>query len=190
MAFPALAKVAEVLIEAEKEEQKMDDGQDEVKSYSKEIGKNEVDNLPKELGKDEMSNLPKEISLRNKESSTSKIEKPEKKGGSYKDVRVKGEGKTKEVHHIPAKEISPLNENDGPAIKMDIADHRKTASWGNSRDARDYRASQKKLIEAGKFREAMQMDIDDIREKFGDKYEDAIAEMMDYVDQLEQEGRI
>ena len=34
------------------------------------------------------------------------------------------------------------------------------------------------------------MDIDDIHEKFGDKYDDAIAEMMDYVDRLEQEGKL
>ena len=27
-------------------------------------------------------------------------------------------------------------------------------------------------------------------EKFGEKYDDAIAEMMDYVDRLEQEGKI
>ena len=34
------------------------------------------------------------------------------------------------------------------------------------------------------------MDIDDIHDKFGDKYDDAIAEMMEYVDQLEAEGKI
>ena len=65
-----------------------------------------------------------------------------------------------------------------------------TASWGSSRDAREYRAKQKELIERGKIREAIQMDIDDIHDKFGDKYDDAIAEMMEYVDQLEAEGKI
>ena len=34
------------------------------------------------------------------------------------------------------------------------------------------------------------MDIDDLHEKFGDKYDDAIAEMLEYVDQLEKEGKI
>lgn len=34
------------------------------------------------------------------------------------------------------------------------------------------------------------MDIDDIREKFGDKYDDAINEMLDYVDKLEMTGKI
>lgn len=34
------------------------------------------------------------------------------------------------------------------------------------------------------------MDIDDIREKFGNKYDNAISEMLEYVDELEAEGRI
>ena len=38
--------------------------------------------------------------------------------------------------------------------------------------------------------EALQMDIDDIHEKFGDKYDDAIAEMLDYVQTLIAEGKI
>lgn len=59
-----------------------------------------------------------------------------------------------------------------------------------SREAREYREQQRELIEQGKFKEALQMDIDDIHEKFGGKYDDAIAEMLEYVDQLEQEGKI
>ena len=73
---------------------------------------------------------------------------------------------------------------------MEKEDHRQTASCGNSREAREYRAQQQKLIEQGEFREALQMDIDDIRDKFGDKYDDAIAEMLKYVDKLEQEGKL
>lgn len=119
-------------------------------------------------------------------------ESPEKgkKGGSYKDVRIDGEGEKYEVHHMPADSTSNLERSDGPAIKMDKEDHRQTASCGMSREAREYREKQRELIEQGKFREALQMDIDDIHEKFGDKYDDAIQEMLDYVDQLEQEGKI
>lgn len=113
-----------------------------------------------------------------------------KKGGSYSDVRVEGEGDRYEVHHMPADSASPLERGDGPAIKMEKEDHRQTASCGMSREAREYREQQRELIEQGKFREALQMDIDDIHEKFGDKYDDAIAEMLEYVDQLEQEGKI
>lgn len=117
-------------------------------------------------------------------------ELPEKKGGSYKDVFTPGEGETREVHHMPANDVNGLSLNDGPAIKMEKADHRETASCGNSREAREYRAKQQELIDQGKFREALQMDIDDIQEKFGDKYDDAIAEMIEYVDQIEKAGII
>lgn len=113
-----------------------------------------------------------------------------KKGGSYKDVKTDGEGEKYEVHHMPADSASNLERVDGPAIKMEKEDHRKTASCGMSREAREYRENQRELIEQGKFREALQMDIDDIHEKFGDKYEDAIGEMLEYVDQLEKEGKI
>lgn len=119
-----------------------------------------------------------------------KTDAPEKKGGSYKEVKDTSEGDTHEVHHMPADSASPLERNDGPAIKMEKEDHRQTASCGSSRDAREYRAQQQELIGQGKFRDALQMDIDDIHEKFGDKYDDAIAEMLEYVDKLEQEGKI
>lgn len=122
--------------------------------------------------------------------SKDNTEVPEKKGGSYKDVRVEGEGDRYEVHHMPADSASNLDRGDGPAIKMEKEDHRQTASCGMSREAREYREQQRELIEQGKFREALQMDIDDIHEKFGDKYDEAIAEMLEYVDQLEQEGKI
>lgn len=125
-----------------------------------------------------------------KNESANDKQETSKKGGSYSDVRVEGEGDKYEVHHMPADSASPLERGDGPAIKMEKEDHRKTASCGMSREAREYREKQRELIEQGKFREALQMDIDDIHEKFGDKYDDAIAEMLEYVDQLEQEGKI
>ena len=83
-----------------------------------------------------------------------------------------------------------LKRDDGPAISMEKTDHRQTASYGSSREAREYRAQQRELIEDGKFEKAMQMDIDDIHEKFGDKYNNAIDQMLDYKKQLKQEGRI
>ncbi len=117
-------------------------------------------------------------------------EKQEKIGGRYKDVYKEGEGELYEVHHIPADSASNIERSDGPAIKMEKPDHRETASCGNSREAREYRETQKELINEGEFREAIQMDIDDIKEKFGDKYDDAISEMLDYVDNIELEGKI
>lgn len=117
-------------------------------------------------------------------------EKTGKLGGRFGEVFKSGEGDKYEVHHMPANSSTELDRNDGPAIKMDKEDHRETASCGNSREAREYQARQKELIENGKFREALQMDIDDIREKFGDKYDEAIAEMLEYVSKLEEEGKI
>jgi hypothetical protein len=118
------------------------------------------------------------------------IESIEKKGGSYGDVYREGEGDKYEVHHIPADSVSYLERNNGPAIKMEKEDHHNTASFGSSKEAQEYRAKQKELIEQGNFEEAVQMDIDDIKEKFGNKYDDAIAEMKDYINQLKTEGKI
>lgn len=105
-------------------------------------------------------------------------------------MKKTSDGETSEVHHMPADSASKLERDDGPAIKMEKEDHRQTASCGNSKEAREYRDRQRELIEQGKFREALQMDIDDIHDKFGDKYDDAINEMLEYVDQLEQEEKI
>ena len=113
-----------------------------------------------------------------------------KKGGRYADIFKKGEGSAYEVNHIPADSITDLSKNDGPAIKMTIEDHRLTASWGASKEAVEYRKLQKKLIDEGRFREAVQMDIDDITSKFPGKYDDAINEMMEYVEWLISEGKI
>lgn len=114
-----------------------------------------------------------------------------KKGGSYGEVFKPGEGEFFEVHHTPADSASSiLSRNEGPAIKMDKADHVKTSSWGNSLEAKEYVACQRKLIDEGNFREAVQMDIDDIHDKFGNKYDDAIEEMLQYVDDLIEKGII
>ena len=130
------------------------------------------------------------VKQENLSEADSNDEPQEKKGGSYKEVKKNSNGETHEVHHMPADSASNLERDDGPAIKMETEDHRQTASYGSSKEAREYRETQRKLLEEGKFREALQMDIDDLHEKFGDKYDDAIGEMLKYVDQLEQEGKI
>lgn len=111
-------------------------------------------------------------------------------GGSYSDVKKFSDGEIHEVHHMPADSASYLERGDGPAIKMERADHRQTASCGASREAREYQAVQKDLINDGKFREALQMDITDVKEKFGSKYDAGISQLLSYVDKLEQEGKI
>ena len=108
-----------------------------------------------------------------------------KSGGTYGELKGQWGGNLEngdppqEIHHMPANSVNGLETADGPAIVMEKGDHQETASWGNSREAREYRAKQAELVKQGKFEEAMQMDIDDIHDKFGSKYDDAIAQMMD-----------
>lgn len=113
-----------------------------------------------------------------------------KEGGSYRDVKKLCDGTTHEVHHMPAKSSSFLEELDGPAIKMDKLDHQQTASWGNSIEAREYRKIQQELVENGNFRKAIDLDIEDITSKFPGKYDGAIKEMLEYVNKLELGGLI
>lgn len=127
-------------------------------------------------------------------ATTPDVEEIKKTGGSYGELKAEGWGwksePPREIHHMPSNESSTLETNDGPSIVMEYDDHRETASCGNSRDAQEYRAEQKRLISEGKFRDALQMDIDDIHDKFGDKYDDSINQMMEYVNELEEEKRI
>lgn len=111
-------------------------------------------------------------------------------GGSYGELKAREDREGKERHHMPADSVNGLERDDGPAVVMDAADHRQTASCGNSKEAQEYRAAQGKLIEEGKFREAYKMDVDDIRAKFGSKYDEAIAQADKYIDKLETEGKI
>jgi len=107
-------------------------------------------------------------------------------GGSYGDLKweYSGHGDKYEVHHIPANSASDLPKSDGPAIAMDRADHALTASFDSSKEAKEYQKAQKELIAQGKFFEAFQMDVDDIHEKFGDKYDKAIAQALEYAKKI------
>lgn len=154
--------------------------------------RSEVKSLPGtlKLKKEEMDSEGKSTAPDKNMERVKEGDKVQKNGGSYGEVFRDGEGEKYEVHHMPADSASNLERNDGPAIRMEKEDHRQTASCGNSREAREYRAQQRELIEQGKFREALQMDIDDIHDKFGNKYDDAIKEMLEYVDKIEGEGKL
>jgi filamentous hemagglutinin len=106
-----------------------------------------------------------------------------RRGGPHRSVPKGGN----DAHHMPSSQSSPLPHGGGPTIGMDRGDHRRTASYGRGGgpDGPDaYRQRQKDLIDQGKFREAQQMDIDDVRNKFGNKYDDAINDMLAYTDLL------
>jgi RHS repeat-associated protein len=97
-------------------------------------------------------------------------------GGRYGDLET---GNGIELHHMPADSVSPLSRSEGPAIQMEQVDHYQTASWGRSASAQAYRAQQQDLIEAGRFDDAIQMDIDNVTSLFPGKYDDAILQMID-----------
>ncbi|ONI47906.1 hypothetical protein AN644_03475 [Candidatus Epulonipiscium fishelsonii] len=118
-------------------------------------------------------------------------EVPQFRGSSYVEIRKETKGNSSlEAHHMPADSTNELARNDGPAIAMDKCDHRETASCGNSKEAREYRAEQKALISEGKFEEAFEMDVKDIQSKFGDKYDYAINEARQYLNTLKEEQKI
>ena len=107
-------------------------------------------------------------------------------GGGYAQLKNNGT----EKHEMPA--YSAVMKGTGnnidrqkanlPAIKMSPEDHAQTASFGHSKEAIAYQKKQAQLVGDGKFREALQMDIDDITSKFGSKYNKAIKEMLKYTD--------
>ena len=90
-----------------------------------------------------------------------------------------------------AKDISPLDPKDGPAIKMEPKDHAKTSSNGQMAGSVEYREALEELISQGKWREAMAMEVRDLRRvarEAGDpkKYNEALLEMLEYYKCLEK----
>lgn len=103
-------------------------------------------------------------------------------------------------HHMPAKSTymddTALSASDGPAIKMDPADHGSTASNGTMAGSEAYRQRQKDLLDQARAArdagdmprarslvdDAIQMDISDVTKQFGNKYDDAIMQMVDSLD--------
>ena len=113
------------------------------------------------------------------------------RGGSYGFLRKLTAGnKRYEIHHMPAASSSPLSYWEGPCIIMSKEDHKKTSSYKNTTGANKYRQWQAKLISEGKFMKAELMDIINIRRKFGDKYDKAITEKLDYDEELKKGGKI
>jgi len=92
-------------------------------------------------------------------------------------------------HHTPAKANSPLPPSMGPAIQMDAADHRQTASYGRS-STDPYMQAQKALIDSGNFSAAIAMDVADITSKFPGKYDAALAQMGAYAACLKANGLV
>ncbi|MFI7101456.1 DUF6531 domain-containing protein [Streptomyces sp. NPDC050161] len=104
------------------------------------------------------------------------------KGGWYGALQPARAGN--EINHVPAKSAYKhltdprLTEHMGPAIRMDRADHREVMSTGSSREAKTWQAQQRSLIDQGRIDEAIKMDINDIRARFGSKYDQHIQDMV------------
>lgn len=108
-------------------------------------------------------------------------------GGAHRDTR-KPVNDGFDSHHCPAKNCyrgAPISSLDGPAIKMLPEDHVLTESYGLSAKANAYRAKQEALLKDGRLLDAVQMDVDDIRSKFGNKYDPHIQQMLEYARELE-----
>jgi hypothetical protein len=111
------------------------------------------------------------------------------RGGSYNGTKKSG----MEAHHIPADSSYPpgtINSGQMPAIQMDPTDHMRTASHGSQPGSAAYRNAQNALIKSGNTLGALAMDIADIKAKFGDKYDEAIAEATAYAACLKKYKKI
>ena len=116
---------------------------------------------------------------------------PYRGGAHSKTSKPANDGK--DSHHMPADDVSPLSRSNGPAIQMDPEDHKVTSSNGSSRDAVQYRQLIERLLKDGKWRDAMAMEIKDVRDiakEAGDpkKYNEAMQEMLEYFKCLEKHG--
>ena len=114
---------------------------------------------------------------------------PYRGGAHSKTSQPKNDNK--DSHHIPAKDTSPLKPQDGPAIKMDPKDHARTSSNGQMAGSIEYREALESLISQGKWREAMAIEVRDVRRiarEAGDptKYNEALLEMLEYYKCLEK----
>jgi RHS repeat-associated protein len=129
---------------------------------------------------DSAAGLASGVSRRIGDIVTDVPEKGPFRGGRHGDVKNPTSDGL-DSHHMPAKQVSPLDIDDGPAIQMDPADHRRTASYGGRAGSpqQAYRDAQRALIDEGRFDDAFLMDVEDIRGKFGNKYDGAILEAID-----------
>lgn len=116
-------------------------------------------------------------------------------GGSYDEVKQTYiQPHNYEAHHIYAhnlyKNVLKISRGQGSSIKMFREDHRKTASCGRSKQAKDYRTKQSNLLKQGKYKEAWQMDVKDIRSKFGNKYDQHLLQAEKQLLKLDRENKI
>jgi RHS repeat-associated protein len=116
-----------------------------------------------------------------------------KQGGSYREVFDSNKCPGRQVHHTPSwaatrdSAIALGSAKNGydlaPAICMKTEDHRKTRSYAGSN--RNYKPIQVGLINSFNYNGAQDLDIADIRQQFGNKYNVGIIQMRNYTTQLQ-----
>jgi RHS repeat-associated protein len=106
-------------------------------------------------------------------------------GGPHSETKLPpGDGL--DSHHMPAKVVSGLGTDPGPAIKMDPADHHATSSNGKVAGSAIYRANLKTMIADGRMRDAMATEVRDVRRAAEmvsgnmKKYNQAMQQMLEY----------
>lgn len=134
------------------------------------------------------TNGPRGKRKRNAANHQSGNETPKKgryRGGPHREMKLPRRDGL-DSHHMPAAWVKLTSRERGPAIQMDPKDHAKTSSNGKMRGSLRYRRKVRRMIRAGKKREAMAIEVRDVRraaqEVSGDrrKYNHAIKEMLEY----------
>ena len=104
------------------------------------------------------------------------------RGGTYNSLREEYNATNIQAHEIPSFDSTGEKYRysvDSPAIAMPAEDHRLTASFGSSKEAQEYREIERQLISQGNYHDAIQMGIDDLHLKFGNKYDEGISQMIE-----------
>ncbi|WP_189155653.1 polymorphic toxin-type HINT domain-containing protein [Lentzea pudingi] len=92
--------------------------------------------------------------------------------------RLKPSGVGNEINHMPQNASTSITEYSGPAIRMDIEDHRQLYSTGSTRVSRAWLAMQRDLVSSGRIDKALMNDVNDVLTRFPGKYNNAIGEMI------------
>lgn len=106
-------------------------------------------------------------------------------GGPHSQTKLPS-GDGLDSHHMPARTVSGLGVDPGPAIKMAPADHARTSSNGKRPGNQQYRQLLKDMIDDGRMRDAMATEVRDVRKaaQFVSanmrKYNQAMQQMLDY----------
>ena len=144
------------------------------------VNKTEVKDI---VEKTEVKNTAEETKVKKKIDSEGGSESQKVLGGSFKDVDAsRGDGEV--GHHLPqnaynVKELG-MTRNEGPALLMTKEDHALT---------RTYRGRGKQTLISDKrlnARQRMVLDIINIRENFGTKYNEGLLEAIKYAKMLPQ----